>query len=187
MIIRLIEIDKHYSEFELMQQPETNNAGKWMYIFAWICAFGLICLVFSELLESQFNPNQSPNSSRVGDIVEVKLEQNRAGHYVTSGIINGKKVVFLVDTGATDVSIPAHLASYLGLIPGRRAYAQTANGVVAIAETNIQTIAIGEIQLNNVEANLNPGMTGDNILLGMSFLRQLEFTQRGNALLLRTL
>lgn len=187
MIIR-IEIVKHYSEIELMQQqPETNSAGKWMYILAWICAFGLISLVFSELLESQFNPNQSPSSTREGGIVEVRLEQNRAGHYVTTGVINGKEVVFLVDTGATDVSVPAHLAGYLGLEPGRQAYAQTANGVVTIAETSIDKIAIGEIELNDVEANLNPGMTDDKILLGMSFLRQLEFTQRGNALMLRTL
>lgn len=171
----------------MQQQPNTNSAGKWMYILAWICAFGLITLVFSELLESQFNPNRSPDSTRTGGVIEVKLEQNRAGHYVTTGTINGKEVVFLVDTGATDVSVPAHLANYLGLIPGRQAYAQTANGVVAISETNIDRIAIGDIALIDVDANLNPGMKDDKILLGMSFLRQLEFTQRGNALLLRTL
>lgn len=171
----------------MQQQSDTTSAGKWMYILAWICGLGLITLVFSELLESQFNPNQSPDSMRMGNIIEVRLEQNRAGHYVTTGTINGKEVVFLVDTGATDVSIPAHLANYLNLTPGRRAYAQTANGVVTIAETSINQISIGDIQLTNVDANLNPGMTDDKILLGMSFLRQLEFTQRGNALLLRTL
>jgi aspartyl protease family protein len=170
-----------------MATDNTSSTGKWMYILAWICAFGLITYAFSELLEEQFNPNRAPDSQRVGGITEVRLEQNRAGHYVTTGMINGKEVVFLVDTGATDVSVPAHLAEYLGLRPGRTAYAQTANGVVTIAETQIETISIGEIRLRDVDANLNPGMQGEQILLGMSFLRQLEFTQRGNALLLRTL
>ena len=170
-----------------MTTDSNSSAGKWMYILAWICVFGLITFALAELLEQQFNPNRSPDSQRVNGIIEVKLEQNRAGHYVTSGTINGKEVVFLVDTGATDVSIPAHLADYLGLIPGRKGYAQTANGVVNIAETSIDSISIGDIRLVNVDANLNPGMQGNQILLGMSFLRQLEFTQRGNALHLRTL
>lgn len=170
-----------------MQQQPDSGLTKWMVILAWICGFGLLAFVFSDLLESQFNPNRAPSSSVNGRFVEVTLIQNRQGHYVASGTINNTPVVFLVDTGATDVSIPAHLADELRLTPERRAYAQTANGVVAIAETTIDSISLGEITLSNVDANLNPGMQGDKILLGMSFLRQIEFTQRGDALILRTL
>ncbi|MBT0585544.1 TIGR02281 family clan AA aspartic protease [Alteromonas sp. SM 2104] len=158
-----------------------------MVILAWICGLGLITWVFSGLLEAQFNPNQSPESRRSGEQIEVILEQNRAGHYVATGSINRVPVVFLIDTGATDVSIPAHLASTLNLTAGRPALARTANGTVRIAETTLDRIAVGDIELQNVDANLNPGMQGDHILLGMSFLKQLEFTQRGNALILRSL
>jgi aspartyl protease family protein len=92
-----------------------------------------------------------------------------------------------VDTGATDVAVPAHLASKLQLRAGRESLASTANGVVRVAESTIDTLRIGDIVLNNVDANLNPGMQDNHILLGMSVLRQLEFTQRGDWLILRTL
>ncbi|WP_100656572.1 retropepsin-like aspartic protease family protein [Alteromonas flava] len=169
------------------QEPTADGVTKWMVLLAWIAGLALVTYVFADLLEEQFNPNQSPTSQRNGSQVEVRLEQNRAGHYVASGTINNQPVVFLLDTGATDVSIPAHLASELGLTPERKAYAQTANGIVMIAETTIRSITLGDIQLTDVAANLNPGMQSDKILLGMSFLRQIEFTQKGNELVLRTL
>lgn len=166
---------------------DTRSAAKWMIILSWISLFGLMVLVFGDLLESQQNPNQTPSSRIVGQQVEVRLEQNRRGHYVTSGTINGAPVVFMVDTGATDVSVPAHLAKQLNLHQGRSGVAITANGSVRVYDTNITTLSIGQIVLNNVDATINPGMQSDQILLGMSVLKQLEFTQRGETLILRTL
>lgn len=166
---------------------EESSAGKWMVLLAWISGLGLLALVFSNLLERQINPNSEPQSMRIGSQTEVRLKQNKAGHYVTSGYINGKEVVFLVDTGATDVSIPAHLAPQLKLEAGRTGLVNTANGVIRVAQSRIDTLRIGDIVLHDVKANLNPGMQDDHILLGMSVLRQLEFTQRGDWLILRTL
>ena len=165
----------------------TTGAGKWMYVLAWLCAFGLLILVFGDLLEKQVNPNQEPESMRIDNQTEVRLKQNRAGHYVTSGYINDMPVTFLVDTGATDVSVPAHLQQELGLLAGRTGLANTANGTVRIAETQIDSLRIGDIQLSGIRGNLNPCMQSDQMLLGMSVLRQLEFTQRGEWLILRTL
>ena len=170
----------------MQQQPDTA-VTKWIVILAWIAGFGLVTFVFAELLESQFNPNRIPSSSMVGSRVEVVLEQNRQGHYISSGTINGVPVVFLIDTGATDVAIPAHMGEVLGLTPGHQAYAQTANGIVTVAETMIDEISLGEITMKNVAANLNPGMREQKILLGMSFLRHVEFLQKDKTLILRTL
>ncbi len=169
------------------EQHETSAAGKWMVVLAWICGLGLLVFVFSDLLEKQVNPNSDPISERMGAQTEVRLKQNRQGHYVTSGFINGEEVIFLVDTGATDVAVPAHLANKLQLQAGRQGLARTANGTVRVAESTIDTLRIGDIELRNVKANLNPGMQDNHILLGMSVLRQLEFTQRGDWLILRTL
>ena len=172
----------------MSQQPDdTRGAAKWMLILAWICLFGLLILVFGDLLEGQANPNREPISVMRGQQVEVRLEQNRQGHYVVSGTINGKPVVFLVDTGATSVAVPAHLADELNLPHGRSGMASTANGKVRITLTEIAHLTLGGISLYNVEANINPGMQSDQILLGMSALKQLEFTQRGETLILRTL
>jgi aspartyl protease family protein len=167
-----------------MQQ---KKLGKGMLICAWIVGLGLLTLVFDEQLARQFNPNAQPISSTSSGISEVRLKQNRAGHYVTAGVINGLEVVFLLDTGATQVSIPMHLATALGLQKGRASWVQTANGRIQVMQTTIQRLAIGDIQLIDVAANLNPAVKSNEILLGMSALKQLEFTQSGQWLTLRSL
>ena len=63
--------------------------------------------------------------------------------------------------------------------------AQTANGVVTTYRTRLTSVALGTIAISNVRAHINPGMTGDEVLLGMSFLRDLELTQREGLLTLR--
>ena len=62
---------------------------------------------------------------------------------------------------------------------------QTANGVVTAYATRLQRVELGEIALTDVRAHINPGMRGDDVLLGMSFLRQLDLTQRNGTLTLR--
>jgi aspartyl protease family protein len=96
-------------------------------------------------------------------------------------------VVFLLDTGATNVSVPLHLANSLNLVGGVTYPVQTANGIVQVTQTTIAQLSIGDIQLYNVQANINPADQSDEILLGMSALRQLEFTQKGEWLILRNL
>lgn len=171
------------------QEPQVNQAnqkmGKWMMIVAWVVGLLLLTLFFDDQLARQFNPNQHPQSNRSQGSVEVNLKQNRLGHYVTSGFINNMPVTFLLDTGATDVSVPYDLALKLGMQPGRRQYATTANGTIQVAQSRIHQLQIGEIELYDLDASMNPGMTGDKILLGMSALKQLEFTQRGDWLVLR--
>ncbi|MFC4698682.1 TIGR02281 family clan AA aspartic protease [Glaciecola siphonariae] len=160
--------------------------GMWMIVAAWVLGLGLLVAYFSGMLEKRENPNASPVSVSSEAGVSVALVQNRMGHYVTGGKINGQDVTFLLDTGATNVSVGARLGEQLGLVPGRRYLASTANGTVTVAQTTIAELKIGDITLYNVDANLNPGMDSDKILLGMSALKHLEWTQRGNTLTLKT-
>ena len=101
-----------------MQQPPsqqvTSGPGKWMWVMAIVCALGLLTLVFDQQLERQMNPNMEPESIRTASGTEVRLQQNRLGHYVTGGYINGVPVQFFLDTGATSVSVPYHLADKSG-------------------------------------------------------------------------
>jgi aspartyl protease family protein len=177
--------DEHNNHQSAEAKP-SNKIGGVMFVFAWVAAGALLVAIFSGVLERKENPNQRPNSVVTDSGVEVVLKQNRMGHYVTNGEINGQKVTFLLDTGATNVSVGAHLGAQLGLVPGQRFTALTANGSVTVAQTNIASLKIGEIYLENVQASLNPGMKSDQILLGMSVLKQLEWTQRGDVLTLRT-
>ncbi len=171
----------------MTSKDANHKSGRYMFFLAWVCAFGLFVLVFDDVLDYQVNPNRSPDSYEDAQGTVVELKRNRMGHYVSNGFINGKPVVFLVDTGATNVSVPAHLAKELGLEAGARVRVSTANGTITVARTELSSLSIGNIELNSIDANINPGMLDDHVLLGMSALSRLEFTQRGEWLILRTL
>jgi aspartyl protease family protein len=155
---------------------------------AWIGALVILSVLFGFWESKRFNPNTDP-LSRVdaSGTREVLLERNATGHYVASGAINGQPVTFLLDTGATDVSVPGSLAEALGLDRGMAMAVQTAAGVVHVYGTRLEEIAIGNIRLYGVAATINPAFDSDEILLGMSALKQLDFTQQGRELVLRQL
>ncbi|MFK7865152.1 MAG: TIGR02281 family clan AA aspartic protease [Pseudohongiellaceae bacterium] len=168
--------------------PPGKKLGQGMLITCFVIGLAGLALLFDGMLERQFNPNQTPSSFEgANGSREVVLEQNRQGHYVASGTINQNPVIFLLDTGATDVAIPASVAQRTGLIAGSQSLATTANGVASVFATNIEQLTIGNIELRNVRASIAPNMPGDTILLGMSALRQVEFSQRGRTLTLRQL
>lgn len=160
--------------------------GRGMLIAGWILGLGLLSLLFTDLLEQQRNPNQNLNLSSTGSGVhEVSLQRNRFGHYLATGDINGEAVELLLDTGASDVSVPAGVAQRLGLRRGQPVRYSTANGTITAYLTRIPVLRLGTIELHDIRASINPQMDGETILLGMSFLRHLEFTQRGDTLIIR--
>ena len=168
------------------ETPNAGGVGAIMTILAWILVLGLLGAFFSGWMEKLNNPNQQVRAQLHADGVrEVVLRQNRAGHYVANGTINGHPVTFLLDTGATAVSVPVRVATPLGLKRGAPMRATTANGTVTTYATRLDEVQLGNIALENVRASINPHMQGDEVLLGMSFLRKLEFTQRDRELTIR--
>lgn len=168
------------------QQPPSNKIGQYFTWIAWLLALGLLVFFFQDILEQQWNPNSDPEYylSEQGR-AEVHLKQNRQGHYLSNGTINAQAVTFLLDTGATQVSIPKHIAQQLSLPKYGQYPVETANGRVMVTQTKITQLSIGNIFLEDVSAHINPGMRSDEILLGMSALRRVEFRQTGNRLILR--
>ena len=158
--------------------------GKYMIIAAWVLVLALLTLFFNDRLEQQRNPNRSLKTTADG-MPEVQLKRNRFGHYVATGSINGQDVEFMLDTGATDVSIPADVAERLGLERGQPAVYQTANGPITAWRTMVDEIRLGALSVGPVPASINPHDSTDAILLGMSFLRELDFSQQGNTLTLK--
>jgi aspartyl protease family protein len=157
-----------------------------MLIAGWVLGLALLSFFFSDLLDKQNNPNQHINAVvSTSGVKEVILQRNREGHYLATGKINGQAVEFLLDTGASDVSVPQRVAQRLGLRRGPAAVYGTANGNITSYLTKIDSLNLGGIELHAVRASINPSMDGDTILLGMSFLKHLEFTQRGDTLIIR--
>ena len=157
-----------------------------MVVLSWIAALGLMTLLFSNVLENQRNPNQRVSTQVISSgQKQVVLESSRYGHYVASGKINDKPVVFLVDTGASFVSVPEQVANRVGLKKGSPITATTANGNITVYSTVLERISLGEITLNNVRADINPHMDGEEILLGMSFLRNLSVAHEDGKLTIR--
>ena len=169
--------------------PDSGNysrrVGRTMIIMGWIVLLALLSWLFSIYLERQHNPNASVQGYNTTGLQEVVLERNRYGHYVATGRINGQSVTFMLDTGATIVDIPESLASSLSLQRGPSVEAMTANGVISVYSTILDEVQLGGIRLTGVRASINPSRQEDEILLGMSFLRQLDFSQQGDRLTLR--
>lgn len=161
-----------------------RGLGRGMALVASLLVLGMFYLYFEMSLEMRNNPNRA---LQVAPGTELVLKRSSDGHYVFPGEINGQRVTFLLDTGATLVSVPSHFGEALGLRPGAPMQAVTANGTVTTYATRIESLAFGPFDLRGVPASLNPGMRGEQILLGMSVLKHLEFTQRGDTLILRPL
>jgi len=159
-----------------------GNAFIWL---GWIIGLILMVLLFNRFLGEQQNPNRRVDTLQNGLVQQVELKRNRQGHYVFNGYINDHKVTFMIDTGATTTSIPLPLGQRLGLHKGFRYQVQTVNGVANAWSTSIDSLRIGNMEFNNVEASINPGYVGDEVLLGMNVLKNLEMIQRGDTLILR--
>lgn len=167
------------------ESEEHKRLGHKFVIAMWIAVMVMVFFLFDDLLERDYNPNQKVMSQQSGEQRSVTLKRNRYGHYVTKGKINNRTVTLLLDTGASDISIPDKIAKKLKLKYGQEQRYQTANGVIIGNLTTLNSVSIGNIKLHNVRASINPKMKSDEILLGMSFLKFIEFTQRGDTLILR--
>ncbi|MCP5155226.1 MAG: TIGR02281 family clan AA aspartic protease [Ectothiorhodospiraceae bacterium] len=171
-----------------MSDPDrqaNSRLGRHMMVAAWVVALGLLVAWFSGLVERRVNPNQVPEARSVGGVREVVLHADRQGHYVASGSIDGVPVVFLLDTGATEVAIPEAVAREIGLRLGAPRPVATASGIARVYETRLQRVELGGIVIQDVAAHVGPDMPGRHVLLGMSFLRHLELAQRDGVLTLR--
>ena len=158
-----------------------------MYILAIVGFLALMAWLFSGEIEEQRNPNRSVEvGTAANGAAEVILKRNRAGHYVATGFVNGAETEFILDTGATDVAVSEPVARAAGLAAGRGLTVATANGMTAAYSTVIDELRLGHIVERDVRATIVPRLGDIEVLLGMSFLKRLDFAQRGDTLRLQS-
>jgi len=129
----------------------------------------------ANLLVAHQSANPAAQSSRGTDSVIVP--RDGYGHFRTDGRVDGRRLNFLIDTGASVIALTAEDAASLGLHPGDSEYRvmlKTANGVVRAAPTTLGMVEIGGIMVRDVVAVVMPDGALSENLLGMSFLTRLR-------------
>lgn len=113
------------------------------------------------------------------------LTADARGHFVVPGSINGVPMRFLVDTGATFVSLGAADArrARIDASQGTPGMTQTANGVVRVWRVKLASVKLGGITLLDVDASVHE-QDMPVVLLGMSFLNRMEMRRDGSSLTL---
>lgn len=135
-------------------------------------------LTLNRLISTRFQKTEQ---------TEVRIASGRGGHYYTPGRINGMPVEFVVDTGATGVSMNRFEAERLGIDyrAGIPVMVGTANGTVKKFKVVLDRVAVGDIELHQVEAVVSSTESPTVILLGNTFLSRLEISIDQGVLLLR--
>jgi aspartyl protease family protein len=115
------------------------------------------------------------------------LQADTGGHFITTVVVNGVSMRFLVDTGATVVTMGTAAARRAGInyLAGQKAVMQTANGNTTAYRVKLDTVRLGDITLSNVDGAVVEGnVMGELGLLGMSFLNRLEMRRDGQTMTL---
>ena len=167
--------------------PDLPRAlGLWMALGAAIVLAGFAAVAFDAWpdLMTRFEPRVV---SRVaaGGAPELVVQQDRSGHYIVRGTVNGVEAEFLIGTGATGVAIPPALAERLNLRRGPEVEIRTASDVIPGYLVTLDEVRVGPLALTRVRGSVSERSIGDEVLLGMSFLKHFELSQRGRSLTLR--
>lgn len=111
----------------------------------------------------------------------VTLYANRDGHFFGEASINGRPVKYLLDTGATAVSMSSAQARKLGIdyVAGKEGVSATAAGTVRAWQVTLNSVKLGGLTLSQVEGTVIDGDSPPMVLLGMSALNRLEMKREG--------
>ena len=114
---------------------------------------------------------------------EIVITAGPGGHFTAGGSINGRAARFMVDTGATAVSIGRDDAERLGLdLKGARtSFTQTANGPVAVQSLTLTSLRVGDVELSNVNAIVLPSAM-PYVLLGNSWLGRFQMRRENDVM-----
>lgn len=155
--------------------------GKGLQMFAgWVVIFLAIFVAFSlrddivDLANQVLDERKAESTGlQVGE--ELRIKQSLDGHFWVDADLNGHKVRFLIDSGATTTSISTQTAQSAGIEAraGIPAMVRTANGVVQVERGRAERLQVGSILRENLAVHISPAF-GDMNVIGMNFLSSLS-------------
>lgn len=157
----------------------------WKKIIRYFLIWGLIGFVcvslyafrfeFSEF-RSRISGEINPTSAKINNQQQIVINIARDGHFYVKVLINNVAVLFMIDTGASDIMLNLNDAKKIGINPRNLVFNkpyQTANGRSWGASVILQEVSLAGIKFNQVQASVNDSDMGV-ALLGMSFLRRFS-------------
>jgi len=154
----------------LFMQLRGQLSRSLQYLAVWALLF--VGVIAAYGLWSDIRRDIAPAQAMLQD-GRIELPQGRDGHYHMTLTVNGARIDFVVDTGASDIVLSQSDADRAGLDPDTLAYigsAQTANGVVQTAPVRLDIVQLGDRTDRDLRAVVNGGAM-DGSLLGMAYLR----------------
>ena len=129
----------------------------------------------------QARTQTSPNAA-----YSVMVSADASGHFVADGQVNGVPIRFVVDTGATFITLSAREAGRLGLDyrNGQKSLMETASGDVLTYRVKLDTVRVGDVVMHNVDAVVTEANSLNVALLGMSFLDRVNIRREGQIMTL---
>ena len=136
---------------------------------------------------STMTAQTEPPSTTGANSRMVTLSPGNGGHFWTDARVDGRRIEFVVDTGASNISLRASDAARLGIFPAAREYnvkVSTANGVTRAASVQLMRVEVGDIVVHDVPAIVLADDSLGTNLLGMSFLSRVRWSHEHGKLVL---
>ena len=162
-------------------EPSTQSVarrGMLAFLAFWLLVMGALYLGMQQYLK--------PAGATVLSDGSLRIPRAKDGHFRVAGSINGQSVRFMVDTGASMVSVTDELAAKAGLSGGTVTVFRTANGEREGRVVRAGEVRVGPLAVTNVR--VGTGYTGedsDDALLGQNFLRFFDVQMSGDEMELR--
>jgi len=148
-----------------------------MMVF-WFAVMGLLYALMTHYLK--------PKAAQVTATGDLVIERARDGHFYAPGMVNGQSVIFMVDTGASLVSISEPVAQAAAIHGGVPTIFHTANGSHPGRVVDGVTVSVGPVRVSNVKVGVGLAMGEANqALLGQSFLSKFDIAMNLNQMVLR--
>jgi aspartyl protease family protein len=172
--------------------------GRIIILAGMLAAFGVGLGEFAEQAVRTLPAPAAPSAPAAAAVLEVQLAppveqisyrrsvvvpRDARGHFVVDARIGGRRMEFMLDTGASVVALRARDAAALGIHPAARDFTiqvKTANGSMRAAPVQLGMVEIGGVNLRNVAAVVSPDEALSENLLGLSFLSRLRRFEYSN-------